>query len=596
MGIIMVTNTTASQDRPPKKYKETITTEDGEKISFEMVLIPGGSFLMGSPEGEEGRQNNEGPQHEVRLDPFYLCTTEATIKLFMAYYQETVTAKRDFDTVEQTKKDAEESRDDVDAITGPTPVYGDMTMGYGEKHPAMGMAWHNAMTVCKWLSKKTGRKYRLPTEAEWEYACRAGTTNIFGSGSDPSWLADFAWYEDNSDGETHEIGKKKPNAWGLYDMSGNVCEWVYDFYSPTAYKEAARKTPVVNPKGPKTGKVHVARGGDYSSSAEKLRCAAKVFEEEWWRSGDPQIPKSKWWLPEMDFIGFRVARSVDTGTKKSAKLVFTSNKKGEYAFDTGNLRGKLRQAGKSLGLSSVVHVPSGVRLDGRFGILSHYRVFTTNKRYGSAAWDWPSTSKLLSDGAVQIMWPKGKDRPFEMVATYRWRGSSTLDLETTVKARKDLSKFEVFLASYFRNTFPSPYVYIGGNPETEGKPSFLMARKSFGDWQMFPRSRDVLRVVHDGRWQKKPNPVKWTIMPHMLMPIGLRRSAQAGPAVVLMAPLDDCFAIATPYQGESHNSVYLSLFGRDVKAGETARARSRFVVTEAISDREILDLYQKYLK
>ena len=318
LGVMMATDTAASQDRPPKKYTETITTKDGEKVSFGMVLIPSGSFLMGSPAGQPGRGNNEGPQHKVRLDAFYLCTTETTIELFLAYYQETVSAKRDFIEVQEAKKDTEQQdKDEVDAITGPTPVYGDMTMGYEETHPAMGMTWHNAMTFCRWLSMKTGKKYRLPTEAEWEYACRAGTTNIFGVGNDPSGLKDFAWYEANADSETNPVGKKKPNAWGLYDMSGNVREWVFDFYSPTAYKEAAKKNPAVNPKGPKTGKVHVARGGDYSSSAEALRCAARAFEEEWWRSGDPQIPKSEWWLPEMDFIGFRVARSVDTGTKKS---------------------------------------------------------------------------------------------------------------------------------------------------------------------------------------------------------------------------------------------------------------------------------------
>lgn len=303
----------------------------------------------------------------------------------------------------------------------------------------------------------------------------------------------------------------------------------------------------------------------------------------------------------MFLVGLKVAPEVShalatSAESDSSKLAFTSKKNGEYAFDTGILRGKLRQADKSLGLSSVVHIPSGIRLDGSFGIFSYYRVFTTDKRYGAAAWDWPSTSKLLSDGAVQITWPEGKDRPFEMVAIYRWRTNSTLDLETVVKPRKDLSKFEVFLASYFHETFPSPYVYVAGNPEAEGKTGFLMARKLFGDWQMFPRNREVLRVVHDGRWQREPSPVKWIIMPHMGAPIGLRRSAKAGLTVLLMAPLDDCFAIATPYQGESHYSLYLSLFGCDVKAGQTARARSRFVVTTAISDREILGLYQKYMK
>ena len=312
----MAADSEASQQEPPKKYTETVTTKSNEKISFEMVLIPGGSFLMGSPVDEAGRQDHEGPQHRVRLDCFYLCPKEATIELFMAYYRETVTAKRDFFAVEEAKKDAEK-KDDIDVITGPTPVYGDMTMGYEETHPAIGITWHNAATFCKWLSKKTGKKYRLPTEAEWEYACRAGTTNAFSFGDDPKKLADFAWFEDTADSETNAVGKKKPNAWGLYDMSGNVREWVYDFYSPTAYKDAAKKSPVVNPKGPKTGKLHVARGGDYSCSADELRCAARTFEQDWWRSGDPQIPKSKWWLPEMDFIGFRVACSIESDSQRS---------------------------------------------------------------------------------------------------------------------------------------------------------------------------------------------------------------------------------------------------------------------------------------
>ena len=304
----------------PRRYTETVTSESGEKSSFEMVLVPAGTFVMGAlPKGEPGRKDDEEPQHKVRVDSFYLCTTETTLELFLAYYQETVSAKKDFFEVEQARKDTEQSREDVDAITGPTPVYGDLTMGYNEKHPAIGMTWHNAVTFCEWLSRKTGRKYRLPTEAEWEYAASAGTTNIYGVGSDPDRLADYAWYEATADSETSEVGKKKPDAWGLYDMLGNVREWVYDFYSPQAYRQAAKKNPAVNSKGPKTGKVHVARGGDYSSSIEELRCASRAFEEKWWRSGDPQIPKSKWWLPEMDFIGLRIARSTNTNNQNTRK-------------------------------------------------------------------------------------------------------------------------------------------------------------------------------------------------------------------------------------------------------------------------------------
>ena len=290
-------------------------------------------------------------------------------------------------------------------------------------------------------------------------------------------------------------------------------------------------------------------------------------------------------------VGLTFAGDVTGG---AGKLSFTANEDGGYEFNTGVLRGRLREAGK--GLSSAVHVPTGTTLNGVYGILSYYRVFTTNKRYGTAAWSWPGTSKLLPDGAVQVTWPEGDDRPFEMIAIYRFRDSSTLDVETIVKPGEDLSKFEVFLASYFHEAFPLPQVYVAASPETEGKQAFLTAKKSFGNWQMFPRNENVLPIIRDGRWQKEPSPVNWKIMPSMAMPIALRRGTQAAPTAILMAPPDDCFAIATPYEGEGHYSMYFSLFGRDIKAGQTARARLRLVVANKTSERKIIDLYRKYIK
>jgi sulfatase modifying factor 1 len=310
LSIMMTVSLAAEQNELAKKFTETVATKNGEKISFDMILIPAGNFLMGSPAKEAGHKDDEGPQHEVHLDNFYLCTTETTIELFMAYYQETMSAKSDLITTQDEQKQSDKT-EQVDAITGPTPVYGDMTMGYENNHPAMGMTWYNAMTFCRWLSLKTSKEYRLPTEAEWEYACRAGTTCTFGVGNNPEKLKEFAWYDATADSETSAVGKKKPSAWGLYDMLGNVREWVYDFYSPDTYKQEAMKTPAINPKGPENGKVHVARGGDFNSPPEELRCAARAYEEKWWRAGDPQIPKSNWWLPEIDIIGFRVACSVE---------------------------------------------------------------------------------------------------------------------------------------------------------------------------------------------------------------------------------------------------------------------------------------------
>ncbi|MCX5643685.1 MAG: hypothetical protein NTZ17_03220 [Phycisphaerae bacterium] len=287
---------------------------------------------------------------------------------------------------------------------------------------------------------------------------------------------------------------------------------------------------------------------------------------------------------------------IGVGGETSRKLTFVPNDKGEYTFDTGVLRGTLRQGGKSQGLSSVTYVPTGARLDRSMGILSYYRVFTTNKRYGVGAWDWPSTAKLLPDGAAQVTWPEAADRPFEMTALYRWKDPQTIDVETTVTAHQDVSKFESFLASYFEAAFPTPCVYVQESPEAQGKPSLLPAKKTYGDWQMFPRDKQVVPIIRDGRWGLEPNPVSWTIMPHLAAPIGLRRGTPGGLAAVLMAPPEDCFAVATPYEGESHYSLYIALFGRDLKAGETAKARTRLVIATGISDEQAITLYQQYLK
>jgi len=276
--------------------------------------------------------------------------------------------------------------------------------------------------------------------------------------------------------------------------------------------------------------------------------------------------------------------------------VFTSGGKDRYVFDTGILRGEIRKDDLTLGLSSLVHVPSGTKVSGKYGVFSYYRVFTTNQRYGHAAWEWPSVSKLLPDGAVQIVWPAEPNHPFEMAATYRLSGEATIDLETVVKAQKDLPHFEVFLASYFTEAFPASRVYVDRNPKAQGKPGFMAAEKSFGDWQMFPKAEDVLPMIQDGRWEKEPNPVKWTIMPCLAAPIGVRQTTAGNLAVVLMAPPEDCFAISTPYEGEGHYSTYLSLFGRDLRAGQTVKAHCRLVVAAGLSNDQILALYKEYMK
>lgn len=285
------------------------------------------------------------------------------------------------------------------------------------------------------------------------------------------------------------------------------------------------------------------------------------------------------------------------GEERAPKPAFVANDKGEYTFDTGVLRGTLRQGGKSQGLSSVTYVPTGAKLDRSMGILSYYRVFTTNKRYGVGAWDWPSTAKLRPDGAVQVTWPEAPDRPFEMGALYRWKDPQTLDVETTVTARQDLSGFESFLASYFDAAFPSPYVWTTSQAG-ETKTLFLLGEKSYGDWLMFTSkgTGQAIDIIQDGRWKLEPNPVNWTILPRLAAPLCLRRGPASGLTVILMARPMDCFAVATPCEGESHYSLYLSLFGGNRKAGQSARARTRFTVATNISDEQVMDLYGRFVE
>lgn len=276
------------------------------------------------------------------------------------------------------------------------------------------------------------------------------------------------------------------------------------------------------------------------------------------------------------------------------RLGFTAAENGEFQFDTGVLRGKLRAGGKSLGLSSVVHIPSGLPLDRSNGLFSHYRVFSGNTRYGGGAWDWPSVARLLEDGAVEVQWPAATNRPFEMTATYRWAADDTLDLETVVKPGKDLPGFEVFLACYFTDPFTNSMAYVRNNPNNGGQPGFLSATKAAGDWQMFPRDASVVPLIKDGRWTLEPNPVNWIVMPELQKPLAMRRDPKSGLTAVLMAPATDCFAIATPYETEGHRSLYFSLFGRGLKAGEQARARSRLVITTSPTEQQVIAMEQAY--
>lgn len=279
---------------------------------------------------------------------------------------------------------------------------------------------------------------------------------------------------------------------------------------------------------------------------------------------------------------------------EEAPLAFKQAGNDSYTFDTGILRGTLRNEGRSIGLLSLEHIPSGSRLDGNdYGIFSHYRVFTANKRYGDA-WYLPSTSRLNPDGSVEVSWPASEERPFELKALYRLTAPDTLDLTTSVTAHSDLKAFESFLASYFTEAFPASFVYALG--DEKDTPSFQTTALEQGHWQAFPRDREAVALIQDGRWKIEPNPVDWVIRGDAPRPLALRRNPQTGVCAVAMARPASCFAVMTPYAAEGHRSLYLSLFGRDIKAGETASAGARLVVRPLSKDEEAVRLYEAYIK
>lgn len=289
---------------PPKSFTETIP---GTDVKFEMIYVPGGEFLMGSPENEPGREPHEGPQHKVKVNGFWIGKCEVTWDEFDLYWQDEKFLKADQEEATQLGPDA---------VTRPTNTFVDETYDHGrEGHPVICMTHHAALMYCNWLNAKTGKAYRLPTEAEWEYAARAGSSQAYCFGHDPKELEEYAWYKANSPdddhpkGTTHPVGSKKPNAFGIHDMHGNVWEWTLDQYDPKAYERFAKNPLTENPVTPPTDQKwsHVVRGGSWADAAERCRCATRRISEESWQKHDPQEPRSIWWLTRMDVIGFRLA-------------------------------------------------------------------------------------------------------------------------------------------------------------------------------------------------------------------------------------------------------------------------------------------------
>jgi formylglycine-generating enzyme required for sulfatase activity len=307
----------------------------GTEVSFEMIPVPGGELLLGTPASEAERGDDEGPQVRVTMPPYWIGKCEVTWAEYQAYmdmydafkklHQMSVAAAErgvdaagaEWDLVRAHARDGKQAdENDLDGVTTPTPLYEpSQTYSAGEEpeQPAVTMTQFAARQYTKWLSGVTGRNYRLPSEVEWEYAARAGTHSAYSFGDDPAELAEFAWFEDNADYELHAVGSKQPNAWGLHDMHGNVAEWTLDGYQedwyarlgpgPVAAAQAINWPTSVYPR--------VIRGGGWLDPPAVLRSGARAkSEEDEWKLSDPNFPHSPWWYTEEPAlaVGMRLVR------------------------------------------------------------------------------------------------------------------------------------------------------------------------------------------------------------------------------------------------------------------------------------------------
>lgn len=273
-----------------------------------MVAIPAGTFKMGSPANALSRDADEGPQHDVTLSAFWMGEKEVTFVEWDRFFK---------------NLDIPAGKN-IDGVSRPTPQYIDLTWGMGrdDQQPTNSMSQQAAMMYCKWLYDQTGVFFRLPTEAEWEYACTAGST-AEPFEKDAATLAAFGFFKDNSGGTFHKTKQLKPNAWGLYDMLGNLSEWTLDPYVEDVYVQhtSSVKDPLAKPtrRYPR-----VAKGGSYLDEASALRCANRIPSEAKWNQRDPQIPKSKWWLTDGMFMGLRIVRPLQQPNKEAIESFYAT--------------------------------------------------------------------------------------------------------------------------------------------------------------------------------------------------------------------------------------------------------------------------------
>jgi sulfatase modifying factor 1 len=314
----------------------------GTNVTFEMKPIPEGTFTLGSPDAEAERNDDEGPQVQVRVSPFWIGKCEVTwaeYHAYMATYEafkslnELRNDPEQLKSLPATRKYLEAESLEVDAVTSPTPLYDPSFTYYpGEEpdQPAVTMTQYAAKQYTKWLSGITGRQFRLPTEAEWEFAARAGSGAAYSFGEAASDLGEYAWFVDNSEDETHTVGTKRPNAWGLHDMHGNAAEWVLDGYVADHYASLRGKVSDAADAVAWPTRLYprVIRGGCWFDEAAPCRSAARhKSEDSDWKLSDPNLPESPWWFTEdpATGVGFRIIRPLATMDNPLKKRVWEAD-------------------------------------------------------------------------------------------------------------------------------------------------------------------------------------------------------------------------------------------------------------------------------
>lgn len=286
----------------------------------------------------------------------------------------------------------------------------------------------------------------------------------------------------------------------------------------------------------------------------------------------------------------------EQGTNAPSKpnpLAFRPTNYGWFEFDTGILKGFIRQGG--FVINPLHHVPTTNQLTYCNGLFSPFPVMTAGQA-ATHPGSWPSTNRLREDGSLEIHWPNVGSYVLTMV--YRLAAADTIDVELEVSPKQKLEIFEFDLQSFIHPEFSNSLVYVQDDQGPAVVPRFQAADPANGEWQMYPREPSVVGLVNDGRWEKV-NGRAWSFMPLLAKPLAVRIAPHKNLAVLFMSPPDDCFAISTPCQPDSGkfrlNTTSLALFGRDLKPGETARARARFKVLENPTELRVLEACQQYL-